>query len=154
MNVLKTKTLTLFSIFLLLITISILIYLKIKPKNQNPKLTINNTTISVEIKNTPETRKQGLSNREKLPENQGVLFIFDQPAQHSFWMKNMLFNLDFIWIKNNKVVDITENVPAPKNNQPPVSLKPKSPVNKVLEVNAGFANQHNININDPVKLIN
>ena len=108
----------------------------------------------MEIKDTSEERKQGLSNRKHLPKDQGVLFIFDQPAQHSFWMKNMLFDLDFIWIKNNKVVDITENVPAPKNNQPPVSLKPKSPVNKVLEVNAGFIQKHHIKINDLVKLTN
>jgi len=154
MTVLKTKTLTLFSIFILIVTASILIYLKTKPQNQNPKLTINNTTISVEIKDTPETKKQGLSNREKLPQNQGVLFIFNQPAQYGFWMKDMLFNLDFIWIKDNKVVDLTENVPAPKNNQPPVSLKPKSPVNKVLEVNAGFIQKHHIKINNLVKLTN
>ena len=154
MTILKTKTLTLFSIFILIIIASILIYLKIKPQDQNPKLTINNITIAIEIKNTPEERQQGLSNREKLPENQGVLFIFNQPAQHSFWMKNMLFDLDFIWIKDNKVVDLTENVPAPKNNQPPVSIKPKSPVDKVLEINAGFIKKHNLKINDFVSLIN
>jgi len=154
MIVLKAKTLTLFSVFILIIITSILIYLKITPQNPNPKLTINNTTIQVEIKDTPKTRKQGLSNRKHLPKDQGVLFIFDQPAQHSFWMKDMLFNLDFIWIKDNKVIDLTENVPAPKNNQPPVSLKPKSPVNKVLEVNAGFIQKHHIKINDLVKLTN
>src|SRR4030042_2564613 len=62
---------------------------------------INGQKIFVEIADTPEKRSQGLSGRDNLSQNQGMLFIFNQPAIPSFWMKDMNFPLDFIWINNN-----------------------------------------------------
>lgn len=107
--------------------------------------------ITVEIADTEEKRAQGLSNREKLGENEGMLFVFDGPGFYRFWMKDMKFDLDFIWIANGRVVDITENVSH--NNQKTLYFS-KVPLNMILEVNAGFAGKNGVEIGNNIKIIN
>lgn len=108
---------------------------------------INNTKINIEVVDSGPKREKGLSGREKLQENQGMLFIFQDIGYHSFWMKEMNFSLDFIWIRNNKIVEITENV-KPEDYQPPKTLISKTEVDSVLEVNSGFCKKNNIKIGD------
>ena len=112
-------------------------------------LSINQTKIIAEISDNPFKKTKGLSGRDFLPENQGMLFVYNKEDYYSFWMKNMNFPLDFIWINNNRVVEITENV-LPKDYQPPKILRPSQKVNMVLEVNAGFAKKNNIKTGDIV----
>jgi uncharacterized membrane protein (UPF0127 family) len=112
-------------------------------------LKINNTVIKVEIADTVVKKIKGLSGRQRLPENQGMLFVFDTLDYYSFWMKEMKFPLDFIWIADNKVVEITPSV-AQEDYQPPKTLTPHIRVNKVLEVNAGFAVSHGVKVGDIV----
>jgi uncharacterized membrane protein (UPF0127 family) len=52
----------------------------------------------IEIADTPEERQLGLMNRIFIPELSGMLFVFQQPGQYNFWMKNTLIPLDMIWI--------------------------------------------------------
>ena len=111
------------------------------PTPSTPTITINDVVVSVEIANTPEKRTQGLSGRQSLPQNSGMLFIFDIPYIPSFWMYNMNFALDFVWIRDNTIVDITENVPPPIAGTPDSELllyTPNAPVNMMLELNAGW----------------
>ena len=106
-----------------------------------PTATINNIAIPIEIADTPAKRTQGLSGVVSLPENNGMLFVFDESHIPAFWMYDMNFALDFIWIHNNTVVDITENVPPPAPNATKQQLptySPNAPVNMVLELNAGW----------------
>ena len=77
-----------------------------------------------------------------------MLFVFPQPAQHSFWMKDMNFPLDFIWIRNSRVTQVSTHVPA---TQPPVTLAPDQPIDQVLEVNAGFIEKYGIKVGDAVQ---
>jgi uncharacterized membrane protein (UPF0127 family) len=112
-------------------------------------LKINSSEIFAEIADTSQKRNQGLSGRASLPRNQGMLFIFDRPDRHSFWMKDMNFPLDFVWINKNRVIEITENV-RPPDFQPPQSLTPKNPADMVLEINAGLAKKINIKIGDKI----
>ncbi len=111
-------------------------------------------SLSVEIANTPETRKQGLSGHAPLTDDQGMLFIFPAPSVQTFWMVDMTFPLDIIWIgTDRKVVGITANVPAPFPGAPVEKLPLYSspfPVQYVLEVNAGWAKSHNVKIGDVV----
>ena len=123
------------------------------------KIIIGNTTIMVSLANTPQTRQKGLSGVTNMPTNEGMLFVFDSknltPEMARFWMKDMKIPLDFIWISNGKVVEITPNVPAPASNTPDSQLKiyqPNENIDYVLEVNAGFAGKNNIKIGDPVDL--
>src|SRR5258708_9979678 len=123
------------------------------------KITIGNTAVMVNIANTPQTRQKGLSGVTGMPQNQGMLFVFDSknltPEMARFWMKDMLIPLDFIWISKGQVVEITPNVPAPAVNTPDSQLiiyQPNENVDYVLEVNAGFAGKKNINVGDSVTL--
>ncbi|MEK7599273.1 MAG: DUF192 domain-containing protein [Patescibacteria group bacterium] len=112
------------------------------------RLEINNVGLEAELADTAEKRTAGLSGREKLPENQGMLFIFDAPAYYHFWMKNMKFPIDIIWInKDKKIADIVRNA-APESY--PEIFKPSQAAQYVLEVNAGFTEQHQIKIGETV----
>ena len=124
--------------------------------NYNTPLEIGSQTLTVEIATSPEAMQQGLSDRISMGKNQGMLFDFGAvPVNTSFWMKDMRFNLDFIWIEQNKIVGITPDVPAPTHlNTNLPSYYPPSPVNQVLEVNAGWAKENNSKSGDEVKLVN
>ena len=74
-----------------------------------PAVVIGDATFDVELANTPPLRTQGLSDRPSLPEQTGMLFIFDSGRTSQFWMYRMQFPLDFVWIGENcTVVDVTE----------------------------------------------
>jgi len=107
---------------------------------------INGIKIKAEV---PENYSQGLSGRKFLPEQEGMIFIFEEPDYYSFWMKDMNFPLDFIWIKDNKIMEVTEKV-RPIDYQPPKTLKPNKKSNIVLEVNSGFIEKNNIEVGDKV----
>lgn len=114
---------------------------------KSEEIKINGKIIKVEIADIQEKRIQGLSGRQSLPENQGMLFVFNTSDHYSFWMKDMNFDLDFVWIKGDEVVEITRNV-RPEDYQPPKSLSSKNKINKVLELNAGVAEKLNIKVGD------
>ncbi len=108
---------------------------------------------SIEIADTDNKRAQGLSDRESLPQNSGMLFVFPTSDTYAFWMHRMKFPLDFVWIKGDKVVDLTENVPQPlTETYAPPTIKPKEPVDKVLEINAGEIKKNDIKIGDTFSL--
>lgn len=111
------------------------------------KIKINGNIINVEIADTVEKQEKGLSGRAALSEDQGMLFIFEYPDHYSFWMKDMNFSLDFIWMKGNEIIEITENV-KPEDCEPPESLVPKNKVDKVLEASAGTAERLGIKAGD------
>ncbi len=105
-------------------------------------LTIGKTKLQVAYATTPTEQEQGLSDTPSLAENQGMLFIFSTPTTPSFWMKDMQYPLDIVWIDaNKKVVDITRDL-SPATF--PKTVTPKSPTQYVLEVNAGFAEKNSI----------
>lgn len=107
--------------------------------------------VKVDVADTKEKRTKGLGGRESLATDEGMLFIFDKPAQQVFWMKGMLIPLDFIWISGDRVVDILENRQPPAAGQADSTLEkygPNTPVDKVLEVNANFIKEHNIQVGD------
>lgn len=108
----------------------------------------------VEVAADNWSRAQGLSGRKSLPAGGGMLFVFNKAGRHSFWMKGMNFPLDFIWINDGRVVDITANVPpfSLRSSASEIFYKPKQPANMVLEINAGEAARYGVKIGDLVKL--
>jgi hypothetical protein len=114
---------------------------------------INDNIIYVEVPKTSAERFKGLGEREFLAENQGMLFVFEQKQKPGFVMRKMKFPLDFIWINDNKIVEITQNAPIPDPDQELRVYYPQSEVNYVLEVNAGYTEQHNIEIGDKVDIL-
>jgi uncharacterized membrane protein (UPF0127 family) len=81
--------------------------------SKGPYVIIAGVRLSVEVADTPAERGRGLSGREMLPENSGMLFVFDTPGRYGFWMYGMKFPLDIIWIDERlRVVYFVENVTA------------------------------------------
>lgn len=137
-------------IILFFILFSFLIIYKGYFSMKTKTVTINGTKINVELAETPNQRNKGLSGRKELLDKQGMLFIYDEPNYYSFWMKDMLIPLDFIWIDQGKIVQINENV-LPQDYQPPKSLAPKQKVDKVLEVNAGTVKKYDLKVGNEVR---
>jgi uncharacterized membrane protein (UPF0127 family) len=111
---------------------------------------VGSKKIRAEVARSPLKREKGLSQRQNLEDNEGMIFIFEQEGNWSFWMKQMLFNLDIIFLKDNKVVDIAENMPYPLSENNIAVVSPKQKANLVLEVNAGLVKKCNIKIGDKV----
>lgn len=107
---------------------------------------IGETAIEVEVADTPKARTKGLSGRTALSQGEGMLFIFDNPSIYGFWMKDMNFAIDIIWIDAESRVAGIEKQVSP-NSFPQVFYPPK-PVKYVLEIPARFSENHNINLGD------
>lgn len=118
-------------------------------------LKINETSVKVELANTEASRKKGLSGRDSLDPNSGMLFVFEsKDTRTGFWMKDTKIALDFIWINDGKVSQITDNV-QPEPSTPENELKiytPDRPIDYMLEVGAGFVQKNNIKSGDSVDL--
>jgi uncharacterized membrane protein (UPF0127 family) len=111
-------------------------------------LAIGTSTILVAIADTEALREQGLSKTSPLETNQGMLFIFDAPLKPSFWMKDMNYPLDIIWIdKDRKIVDVSENL-DPKTY--PQGFSSNTEILYALEVSSGFYKTNNLKIGDKV----
>ncbi len=120
------------------------------------QLQINDSKLNVEIADTQEKRGKGLSGRESLASDSGMLFIFPEASRHSFWMKGLTFPLDFVWIRGDRVVSVLQNVPIPSAGQPDSSLpiyEPSIDIDKVLEINAGVIARLNIKVGDRIKIL-
>ncbi len=95
--------------------------------------------VFVEMAKTPDERSRGLMQREGLLDGTGMLFIFEFEERHGFWMKNMEFPIDIIWLdRDGVVVDVAYNVLPCGGDICPV-YEPALPAKYVLEVASGEA---------------
>ena len=128
----------------------------IPKENKFKQVQLNDVKINIELADTSEKRKKGLSGSQSLASDSGMLFIFEKQDKYSFWMKGMKFPLDFIWIKDIKIVDIIKNAKVPdagiKDQDLPIYV-PNVPVDMVLEVTAGFVDSHKIKVGDMIELL-
>ena len=112
-------------------------------------LKINETEIVAEIVDTIESRTLGLSGRTSMVEKEGMLFVFDEAGNYPFWMKDMLFSIDIIWLDaNKKIVFIKENA-TPESF--PETWGGEVKAKYVLEVISGFVKKHKLKIGDKVE---
>ncbi|MFA6170879.1 MAG: DUF192 domain-containing protein [Patescibacteria group bacterium] len=137
-----------FFVFLFLLILGLFVF-KIRTSAKNI-ISINGHELAAELANTPAEQYRGLSNRESLCADCGMLFIFPDQAPRTFVMREMNFSLDFVWIINNEVVKIDENA-MPEGKVYKNNYLSGQPVDKVLEVNAGWAAKNNIKVNDHVQ---
>ncbi len=113
-------------------------------------LVVGAHSFAVEVADTFPLRAQGLSGRENLEENHGMLFLFNTAGNHPFWMKDMKFALDFVWINGNKVVGTKENV-SPKGSMLSLPIYyPPEEVDMVLELAAGTVARLGVKVGDGV----
>ena len=105
-------------------------------------LTYPGGSLTVELATTAEERTRGLSGRESMPRDAGMLFDLGVVQNTSFWMKDMRFPLDMVWIGEDKrITGVTTDVQAqPGAADSQLKLYPSTgPVRYVLELNAGVA---------------
>lgn len=124
-------------------------------ENVNSKIQITNSKkeeiwLYVEIADTNDERAYGLMNRASLPENQGMLFIFDNEQIQTFWMKDTYIPLDMIFIDAaGKIVNIEKDT-KPLQTSPTYSSI--YPVKFVLEVNGGWSKDNGIILGNHVEI--
>ena len=121
-------------------------------KSQAPYVQIGETQILVELATSTAAVQKGLSGRTSLASDHGMFFVFEKPNRYRFWMPDMHFPIDIIWIMNNKVVDIEHDISQEFDPKNPHIYIPSEPVQHILEVNAGFAKKHHIRIGDRTRL--
>ena len=111
-------------------------------------ISVDGIALRVAVVDTPLTRQQGLSNIPSLKPDEGMLFIFEEDGQYSFWMKDMALSIDILWITSSgRVVFIA---PAVSPDTFPQAFTSDSPARYVLEVPAGFATEHGIGVGSKV----
>ncbi len=137
---------------LISLTIVLAIIKFIPSDTQYKSVKISNITIKAELANTEVKRIEGLIPKKSLPQNEGMLFIFNNEGRHGIWMMNMSFPIDIMWIdKNLKIIHIVEDAPPCKLNC--TSYFPDQEALYVLEVNARFVEKNKIKIGDSIKII-
>lgn len=108
--------------------------------------------VRLELATNNELRGQGLMYRESLPRGEGMLFIFPEPGEYPFWMKNTLIPLDMIWLDTSgKIVAIRPDIP-PCRADPCPTYAPDAVSSLVLELAAGEAKEHGLSVGDVIRL--
>jgi len=111
-------------------------------------LEVNNKKLNIYIADSPDEWERGLSWKDNMPENRGMLFIFSTSDFYKIWMKDMKFPIDIIWIgEDKKIVDIKTNI-SPQTF--PEIFTSRQPARYVLEVNSGWVDENKIEIEDKI----
>jgi uncharacterized membrane protein (UPF0127 family) len=143
-------------ILIILLGLLVLFFIFIKgqsvssfPGYKEAQLNLHGHNLRLYIADNDKTREQGLSGIKKLKDNEGMVFVFRKPDYYAFWMKDMNFPLDFIYVNINKVVDIKENI-SPQTY--PQAFEPVGPSDKIIEVNVGTVQKLSIKKGDIIQL--
>lgn len=122
-------------------------------KSSKPTAVIRNQVFNIEIAKTQKAKETGLAKYNSIPQNFGMLFPFGKEGYNAFWMKNMKFPIDIIFIKNGKIIKIYKDVPPPQtpDSQLPI-YKPGDVSDTVLEINSGLSDKYGFENGDSVKI--
>ena len=114
-------------------------------------VTVNGVELVANVAVTNDQRSKGLSVKDTLGENEGMLFVFKEEREHSFWMKNMKFPIDIIWLDDyQEVVHVEHSLEPCIPDEFCPTHKPDRNSLYVLETVAGFAQKYNVTENDYV----
>ena len=132
--------------FLILLSFAVVFFVEQTVPSESVIRFPNGKEILVDVARTYRAQMKGLSGRTSLPENEGLLFVHNRMDYQSYWMKEMLFPIDIIWIANNQVVGFVQST---QPQEPPLTIYTSPvPVDKVLEVNAEFVQENSIKVGD------
>lgn len=112
-------------------------------------ISVGNNQFAVEVADDLEKRSLGLGRRQSLCDDCGMFFIFPEQNLHTFWMKDMNFDLDILWLRNGKVVYIERNV-SHLDQEKRYGSEELS--DSVLEINAGLVDRLGIKVGDEIIL--
>lgn len=155
-----SRSLVIFAVFLLLLVGAAYFVLGNNPgfsAFNGKTASVKGQTIKLEIADTDEERIRGLSGRASLADNAGMLFIFEKPDRYQFWMKDVRFSLDIIFIKENRIITIHRNIsPIIKEGASDVPnltiYGPSELADTVLEVRGGFSDKYGIKEGDIIEI--
>lgn len=111
---------------------------------------IGDNSYSLEIADNRPERETGLSGRESLAHNSGMLFVFETPGVYRFWMKDTLIPLDMIWLDAGRSVIYIENDVQPGTY--PQTYGPEQDSLYVIELNSGQAAEADVQVGDVIEL--
>ncbi len=118
----------------------------------SPQVCHLDNCVSVEVVSKVDDMERGLMFRTGLDQNKGMLFVFAIDDEYKFWMKNMHFNLDILWISHEgRIVYIGQNIPACSVDPCPV-YDPGKIARYVLEINSGYAASHHWKLGDKLQI--
>lgn len=127
----------LIKIFLLLFALTTVIYL-VQAEPSKVKVRAGNCNFEVELAKIAKEQYQGLSRRENLAKDQGMLFLFNEKKERTFVMRDMYFSLDIIFIKDGKVIKLYQNL-SPERAEPQRFYESGTEVDAVLEIGGGLS---------------
>ena len=158
------------AIVFIIVVILGLAYAFVGNKNKIISVKVGENIFRAEVAETMAQKAKGLSYRDSLDKDSAMYFDFSAPLSgagsafgggdatiQTFWMMGMRFPIDIIWIKNNVIVGIEKNVPAPTPGTPESALKlyyPPEAIDKVLEINAGLSDELGIKVGDYFSIVN
>lgn len=115
--------------------------------------TIDGHTFFIETAVTEKEQQVGLAKYSSLAQNNAMYFPFDHPGFFAFWMKDMHFPIDILFLKDKKIVTIFDTVPNPTKDQINLpTYQPSVPANGVLEINAGLSKKYGFHTGDSVEI--
>lgn len=141
--------------FLVIISVGIMLWSKYKAHdasavrntmNDSDVLVIGGTPFQAEIVDTPLFRQRGLSGRSHIGDTEAMLFVFPQSDYHGFWMKDMLFPIDILWLTEEGVIVHIKESARPESYPEP--FVPQVPARVVIEVKEGTVKAYKLKIGD------
>lgn len=138
----RSEIVVTWTIALALLVVGMAFFLLTTKITHQTQVYVGDQVLTARIADTPAARERGLSGTDTLANNQAMLFIFDTTGKWPIWMKDMQYDIDVVWLSDNKhVVDLLPNL-SPDTY--PKTFTPKQDARYVLELPAGYANQHGI----------
>lgn len=117
------------------------------------KVTIGGQSFNLLIAQSEKDKQVGLSGRDSITKDSGMIFPFDKAGDYPFWMRNMKFPLDILYINGTKIVMVFKNVQPPQQTDGnPQIVRSDEPADKVIELTAGTVDKYNIKKGDEIKL--
>ena len=148
------KMLITIGIFIVVVIAASILVLIVGGGEESAEVKIGGIVFKVEVASSVMEQGRGLSGRQKLGDDEGMLFIFSNPGLYSFWMKGMNFPIDIIWINDDRIIGIERNVPVPVSVADNLkTYVPRFAVNKALEINAGLAEKYGFKIGQQIEIV-
>lgn len=113
--------------------------------------TVAGRKINLEVARSPQEQATGLMYRDQVPDDRGMLFLFDPARPVGFWMRNVRIPLDMIFLENGQVKAIASAVP-PCNTDPCPTYGPETPIDQVIELRGGRAAELGLKVGDRIDI--
>ena len=127
---------------LMVLVFAVSMFLNKKDSSSHREIIIGNVAVKIEVATSPTEKQKGLSGRNFMRKNSGMLFIFSQPDFYPFWMKDMEFPIDIIWLDENlQIINIEKNITP---DTFPKKFIPRLPAKYALEINAGWSDKNKV----------